>query len=87
VIDRATYVMEKSKGMSQKKSLEEQRSALLKGRTEVVVTYPSHAKKLAARFLDALPELPPTPEEFFQGLKRLISASEPAALDYGQLSF
>jgi len=25
--------------------------------TEVVVTYPSHAKKLAARFLDALPEL------------------------------
>jgi hypothetical protein len=25
--------------------------------TEVVVTYPSHAKKLAARFLAALPEL------------------------------
>jgi hypothetical protein len=25
--------------------------------TEVVVTYPSHSKKLAARFLDALPEL------------------------------
>ena len=25
--------------------------------TEVVVTYPSHAKKLASRFLEALPEL------------------------------
>jgi hypothetical protein len=25
--------------------------------TEIVVTYPNHAKKLAARFLDALPEL------------------------------
>lgn len=25
--------------------------------TEVVVTYPSHARKLAGRFLDALPEL------------------------------
>lgn len=25
--------------------------------TEVVVTYPDHAKKLAGRFLDALPEL------------------------------
>jgi hypothetical protein len=34
VIDRETYVAEKSKGMSQKKSLEEQSSALLKGRAD-----------------------------------------------------
>jgi hypothetical protein len=31
---RKTYVAEKSKGMSQKKSLEEQRNALLKGRAD-----------------------------------------------------
>ena len=34
VIDRETYVAEKSKAMSQKKSLEEQCSALLKGRAD-----------------------------------------------------
>ena len=34
VIDRETYVAEKSKGMSQKKSLEEQCSALLRGRAD-----------------------------------------------------
>ena len=34
VIDRETYVAEKAKGMSQKKSLEEQSSALLKGRAD-----------------------------------------------------
>ena len=34
IIDREAYVAEKAKGMSQKKSLEEQRSALLKGRAD-----------------------------------------------------
>ena len=34
VIDRETYVAEKAKGMSQKKSLEEQCSALLRGRAD-----------------------------------------------------
>ena len=34
LIDRETYVAEKSKGMSQKKSLEEQSAALLKGRAD-----------------------------------------------------
>jgi hypothetical protein len=34
LIDRETYVAEKAKGMSQKKSLEEQSSALLKGRAD-----------------------------------------------------
>ena len=34
IIDRDTYVAEKAKGMSQKKSLEEQSSALLKGRAD-----------------------------------------------------
>jgi hypothetical protein len=34
IIDREAYVAEKSKGMSQKKSLEEQCSALLKGRAD-----------------------------------------------------
>jgi DNA invertase Pin-like site-specific DNA recombinase len=34
VIDREAYVAEKSKGMSQKKSLEEQSNALLKGRAD-----------------------------------------------------
>ena len=34
VIDRETYVAEKAKGMSQKKSLEEQSNALLKGRAD-----------------------------------------------------
>jgi len=34
VIDRETYVAEKAKGMSQKKSLEEQSTALLKGRAD-----------------------------------------------------
>ena len=34
IIDREVYVAEKAKGMSQKKSLEEQRSALLKGRAD-----------------------------------------------------
>ena len=34
IIDRETYVAEKSKGMSQKKSLEEQSNALLKGRAD-----------------------------------------------------
>ena len=34
IIDRETYVAEKTKGMSQKKSLEEQRSALLKGQAD-----------------------------------------------------
>jgi hypothetical protein len=32
IVDRETYVAEKAKGMSQKKSLEEQSGALLKGR-------------------------------------------------------
>jgi hypothetical protein len=34
IIDRETYVAEKAKGMSQKKSLEEQSAALLKGRAD-----------------------------------------------------
>jgi Recombinase zinc beta ribbon domain len=34
IIDRETYIAEKAKGMSQKKSLEEQSSALLKGRAD-----------------------------------------------------
>ena len=34
LIDRETYVAEKSKGMSQKKSLEEQGNALLKGQAD-----------------------------------------------------
>ena len=34
IIDRETYVAEKAKGMSQKKSLEEQCSALLRGRAD-----------------------------------------------------
>ena len=34
LIDRETYVAEKSKGMSRKKSLEEQGDALLKGRAD-----------------------------------------------------
>ena len=34
IIDREAYVVEKAKGMSQKKSLEEQSSALLKGRAD-----------------------------------------------------
>ena len=34
IIDREAYVAEKAKGMSQKKSLEEQSSALLKGRAD-----------------------------------------------------
>jgi len=34
LIDRETYVAEKSKGMSRKKSLEEQSDALLKGRAD-----------------------------------------------------
>ena len=34
IIDRETYVAEKAKGMSRKKSLEEQTSALLKGRAD-----------------------------------------------------
>ena len=34
MIDRETYVAEKAKGMSQKKSLEEQSNALLKGRAD-----------------------------------------------------
>ena len=34
IIDRETYVAEKAKGMSQKKSLEEQSTALLKGRAD-----------------------------------------------------
>ena len=34
IIDREVYIAEKAKGMSQKKSLEEQRSALLKGRAD-----------------------------------------------------
>jgi hypothetical protein len=34
IIDREVYVVEKAKGMSQKKSLEEQRNALLKGRND-----------------------------------------------------
>ena len=34
LIDRETYVAEKAKGMSQKKSLEEQSAALLKGRAD-----------------------------------------------------
>jgi hypothetical protein len=34
IIDRATYVAEKAKAMSRKKSLEEQSAALLKGRAD-----------------------------------------------------
>jgi hypothetical protein len=34
IVDRETYVAEKAKGMSQKKSLEEQSGALLKGRAD-----------------------------------------------------
>jgi hypothetical protein len=49
LIDRETYVAEKSKEMSRKKSLEEQSTALLKGRADWLEPFQNWIKPLGKR--------------------------------------